>query len=226
MKIGIGIQAHSFSKRFPNKIYETINGVSMLEMLYKTCTKVNLLNKVIDIDVRVLGHQKDEKLREFCTSNDLMGYFPETEDDNVVHRYAEFLKEFDLGGMIRVTSDCPLLPGEILERVILSLCEADYVTNTSPRTFLDGFDCQGISKKAFEYYVANTIDREHIFYEIENNNFLYEHMVEKKFKIRSILHPALKILNPYHPGNKLSVDTQEDLERIREIYAKHTTKQG
>lgn len=200
----IFIQARSNSTRFPNKIYQPIQDKTVLEMLYQTASLVG--------QVAVLGTKNDRKLQRFCKKQKLHAVFPDVDEDNLMLRFDEASDHCD--AFIRLTSDCPLIPKVWIEKAWNELDSTDYVTNVSPRTVIDGFDVQGISKKAFDYYQSVVFEEEHLFFELENNCHLQEKFLQK-FTMKSLLLDERIILNPFHKENKLSLDTKEDYERIK-----------
>lgn len=218
MKILIGIQARSNSTRLPGKIYEKIGDKTVLEHVLDACEKGAVNNNAVESQVVILGPSGDAELTKYCEKNNVLVYLGNTED-NLLERYFSAMNYFNTDAVIRVTSDCPFLPPGMVKMACLALTEMDYVSNCSPRTFADGHDVQGMSARALGWYRMKVKKEEHLFFQLENNCEVYKSF-EKKFKAKSILNRSQTILNPYHPANKLSIDTQEDLDRVRKAYEK------
>ena len=217
MNILLGIQCRSGSTRFPGKCFEELGGVPLLQRIYTTCSLVNLFPKVNEYTTVVLMPGGDEKLFEFCKANK-MEIFQGPEDD-VVLRYWQCGKDYD--ATVRITGDCPVIPKSMIEDIVKLLMEVDYVTNVNPRTYVDGWDCQGISKKGLEWINEHqTKSREHPFLPLDTQPDFLKEFMDAGFTVRRLVNPERIIPNPYHPDNKWSVDTKEDLERLRKIYAK------
>jgi spore coat polysaccharide biosynthesis protein SpsF (cytidylyltransferase family) len=219
--IVIGIQARSGSTRFPGKIYEKIGDKSVLEMIYDTCLEVNPApNFIGSPSVYVLGHEGDDKLQTFCKEKG-MDLTLHVEENDVLSRYTnpEFIREGMC--MVRITSDCPLVRVKDIEAVIMGLAKHDYVSNVYGRTFLDGFDVQGCTSKFLQWHHENNMGREHPFLGMDCESEL-KIKASEIFKINYIMNSDRQIFNAYHPENKLSLDTPEDLERIRKYHERIT----
>lgn len=223
LKLLIGIQARSDSTRFPGKIYEKIGEKSVLKHVYDACD-VKVYPNLIETIRLVLPPQTDGKLIDFCKYEGMdVLQAPDgmdIKDDNLVMRYFHAVANTDADFLIRITSDCPLMDPLWIRRAVIGLLDYDYVTNTMHRTAIDGHDVQGITRKAFEWYattILTDIDLEHPFMEIEQN-YKFRAAFCEKFKILNIGVQDRQILNPYLPENKLSIDTPQDLERVRAVY--------
>lgn len=217
MRIGLFIQARANSHRLPNKVFKEIGGKQVLQHVIDTCQSIDIFKKVLKLDTRVLILEKDFEF--FCQE----GYKADivvcaVKDDDLLGRYKTALLDESYDAFIRITSDCPLLPKSVLEAVIKGLMTYDYVTNTMNRTFLDGHDCQGMSTKAFAWYINQLDHEEHLFAHLEQNALVQDEFEKAGYTINQIVDMSPQILNPYSAQNKLSVDTQEDLDRLQKIY--------
>ena len=89
-------------------------------------------------DVRI----KDE-IKSFCISNKILVY--RGHHTNLLNRYYNCAKYFKAKNIVRITSDCPLIDFKIIDQVIKKYFEnkdIDYMSNTHPPTFPDGFDIE------------------------------------------------------------------------------------
>jgi spore coat polysaccharide biosynthesis protein SpsF len=212
----IGLQARSKSTRLPGKIYLPVGDKPMLLRIVEICRAAKPFPKVNEYTVAVLGPEGDTDLKEFCQVHRVPLF--EGNGTDLVSRYCHCDIGYD--AIVRVTSDCPLLPVWMIERVITELMSYDYVTNVSPRSFPDGYDCQGISYEGLEWLDENQLEnREHIFEPLDTDPFFLRKFTDEGFTVRKIINSERWMLNPYLPENKLSVDTQEDLERVRKLLA-------
>lgn len=146
MRILIGVQARSESSRFPGKIYQNIGEQSMLEMVYEQCKKGEVNNKALSSETKILGHYGDGNLEDFCREKDLNYLMVDCDENDLGQRYLTASDGYD--AVVRVTADCPFVGPELIKLVISRLLDFDYVTNTSPRTYVDGLDVQAMSTKA------------------------------------------------------------------------------
>ena len=86
---------------------------------------------------------------------------------DVLDRYYKCAKEFNLDNILRITSDCPLIDPEIVDKVIkkYEIEKYDYVSNTLIRTFPIGLDAEIFSFDVLEKTWKNAIlpsEREHV----------------------------------------------------------------
>lgn len=130
-------------------------------------------------------------------------------ENDVLSRYKKACDLLKCNYMVRITSDCPLLPPYIISRHIMAAVDYgyDYISNVHPltRTAADGWDCEVISKKLIDWVDKNASkkeDREHVTTKIRDDSPLWA-----------------KIGNTGCFGDwshlKVSVDTQEELEYVR-----------
>lgn len=216
IEVLIAIQARSNSTRFPKKIYETIGKKRVLE---------HVIDKAKSAATHVMRYPKDRNLRANVAvlhpTNDqeLISTFQNTDclfvggpENDVLTRYVNAQAQTNADYIVRITSDCPL----VLDFVIVKHINAaifgryDYVSNIEEkcRTVADGFDCEVLSAQALKWLHENALDaddREHVT-------------------------PAIRRLRPKHlkqafvaskldtSDMKMSLDTPEDLERIRKYY--------
>lgn len=207
----IGIQARSGSTRFPGKIYERFLEKSLLETVYDNM-------QVEGVHTYVLGHMRDEKLQEFCHDKGLNAFYSSASEDDLLARYADFMHIHEVERCVRITSDSPLVPIEVVKEALDS--KEDYVTNVTGQTYPSGMDVQCISKKGMQWYYQNIDYEEHLFYTLEHNPEILNKFLKAGNTTKEIHNPYKWILNRRHPENHLSIDTKEDLERVRELAAK------
>lgn len=212
MKALVGIQARSNSKRLPGKIYESIDSKPMLLRIVDEMKKCKALGRAAQITVAVLGPQEDVTLTNFCKDKKIE-FFGGHEDD-LIDRYYYAAKHYEADTIIRVTGDCPMISHELVDEAIVQLTKVDYVTNCIIRTFAEGLDVQGCSRDALAwFYECQGDEREHPFVSFESNAFERQRFMHDGFTFRYILDKDSVIFT------KLSVDTKEDLKRIRKYVA-------
>lgn len=129
---------------------------------------------------------------------------------DVLDRYFQASRRFKADLVVRVTSDCPLIDPEIIDRAVQLMASsgADYASNVFPRrTFPRGLDVEVFSKSALETAWRsdkNPSWREHV------TPFIYFH--PEKFRIVNLCHDS----DESH--HRWTVDTPEDLEVARLMY--------
>ena len=163
-KIAIIIQARLNSTRLPRKVFLELDGKRVIDHVVDTCKSVCVED--IETEVRLAVPCTDYKeFYDYARDKNIDVYYGHDEN-NLVERYEQaFTKECD--GFIRITADCPLIPRHVIEACIGALTSYHYVTNTMQRTFPDGFDCQGISRRAWNWYRDEVLNEEHLFSKIQ-----------------------------------------------------------
>lgn len=220
MKVGILIQARSDSTRLPGKVFEMIGDKSMIEHVYYACDRVKL--KDHEITTEVIGHAKDTKLRQFCKEKNLRYWYNTMARHDLLQRYYKCAKQRGYDAIVRITSDCPFIQPAYIAEAIELLETHDYVSNTQG-CFLDGQDIQACRFSMLrKYRMMIKGAEEHLFQKLETQ---FMKNPDFKCKIALLINREKTIPNPKHPENKLSVDTIEDLERVRKLYELAAKKQ-
>lgn len=193
------IQARTGSKRFPNKIYQDINGAPMLWHTVNAAKQCSLLDDVIIISPGELPELPEG----------IKGFAYKGSETNVLSRYIAALDAFPCDYVVRLTSDCPLLDHFLIDFIIGCSLGYDYGSNVLECTFPDGMDAEVISAKTFrllDKYAITDYDREHVTTCLRNNQ-----AIQNRFDIVSI------ITYKNQSSLKLSVDTESDLKYVKEI---------
>jgi len=202
--IGAIIQTRMTSTRLPGKVLENIAGKAMV---WHVINRLSFSKKIDDIILAIPTTKESNVLEDFARDHNLKCFRGSEED--VLLRFYGAAKEFGCDVIVRVTSDCPLIDPEIVDLIIEKYQKVDYASNTLERSFPRGLDAEVFSfsvlekahKEAKEYY-----QREHV------TPYIYEH--PEIFKLYSVkAEGKLK-----RPDLRLTVDTKEDLELVREIY--------
>lgn len=216
-KVVIAIQARSTSTRFPRKIFEKIDNKEILQHVIEAAeSSAAYINNFsvktkVKASIAVLVPEGDEIVKRY---GHRVPIFQGSEDD-VLTRFVDMQEKVDADYIVRITADCPLLPAYLISKHINIAVNnnSDYVSNVDEncRTCLDGHDVEVISARALKWLDVNAItkaDREHVTLAIRHydlpDSFVVNHVIG----------------HIYQPEIKLSVDTKEDLERIREEYFK------
>jgi spore coat polysaccharide biosynthesis protein SpsF (cytidylyltransferase family) len=211
MRVLIGIQARSGSTRLPRKAFELIAGRTMLDRVVDTCRyAAQQIDKASNrCDVAVLTPTGDPIAAEFANRVDIV----EGPERDVLARYKIAMDDYQPDYLVRITGDCPLIPGSLITYMTtVGIAKGyDYYSNSDERfrTSIDGSDCEIISRRAFDYAAANATtpyDREHV------TPFI------RREQLPAGMRKGLAFNNFDMSDVKLSVDTPEDLERVRRAY--------
>jgi len=173
--IGCIIQARVVSKRLPKKILKNLD--KKYNVLEYVINQLKYSKKIDKIIIATTLSKQDEVIIDFAKKHNYE-YFRGSEND-VLDRFYQCAKKFNLDTIVRITSDCPLIDPNIVDQVIekFTLTNNDYVTNTFPRTFPKGLDVEIFNFIVLANMWKNATlpsEREHVTQFVFNN---------KKFKI-------------------------------------------
>lgn len=198
------IQARMGSTRLPGKALMDIHGRTMLARVVRRTRRFLLISEVI---VATTTKKADEAILQECRQLDIP-VFRGSEQD-VLDRYYHAAKAFSADAIVRITSDCPLIDPEIIQKVVQAYLKgcADYASNTLARTYPRGLDVEVFSFWALEKAWRDASkDYEHVHV----TPFIYQH--PEKFRLLSVT--ADENLSFY----RWTVDTEDDLNLVRAIY--------
>ena len=171
MKFVAIIQARLDSKRYPYKVLEKIQNKTIIQIIYERLLKISQIDKVI---FAIPNTSNNNLLENYLVKNKYN--FKKGSHKNLLLRYYNISKLYKGYNIIRITADCPLIDKTIIKKCISEFKTGnfDYVTNTFPPTFPDGYDVEIFSEKILEkaYLNAKTdYEKEHVTPYIKNNNF-------------------------------------------------------
>jgi spore coat polysaccharide biosynthesis protein SpsF (cytidylyltransferase family) len=198
------IQARMGSTRLPGKTLREIAGKSMLSHVVDRTSTSKFIEGVV---IATTVEARDDSLAEFAQQRGLPCYRGNEHD--VLDRTYQAALRFGVTTIVRVTPDCPLLDPRVLDRVIevFRSGDYDYVANAAPRTYPDGLDVEVFSFAALERAwreARRPSEREHVTPYLRMSG-------------------AFRTCNVEHAADlshlKWSVDTPEDLEFARAIFA-------
>ena len=203
--VGI-IQVRMGSTRFPGKVLEDIAGQPMLARVVNRTRRAKTLNAIV---IATTKEMADAAIVRLCEDQG-WSFFRGSEAD-VLDRYYEVAVAFQADAIARITSDCPLIEPEIIDKVanefLSSYPGVDYVSNTLVRTFPRGLDVEVMTFKALER--AWREDRNHAW-RGHVTPYIYRH--PEIFTLRNVLNDT------DYSHMRWTVDTIEDLTFVRKIY--------
>ena len=204
--IGCIIQARVGSKRLPGKILKKLD--KKYNVLEYVINQLKFSKKIDKIIIATTLSKHDEVIVDFAKKHNYE-YFRGSEND-VLDRFYQCAKKFNLDTIVRITSDCPLIDPNIVDQVIekFTLTNNDYVTNIFPRTFPKGLDIEIFDFIVLTHMWKNATlpsEREHVTQFVFNN---------KKFKIGNFE-------NKQNLGNlRWTIDYEKDYEFLCKIIQK------
>lgn len=196
------VQSRLTSKRFPNKTLKKIGKFSICEIINKRLKKSKLATKII---FAIPENKKNKKLEQHLKN--IKAEIFSGSEDNVLERYYLAAKKYKAKNIIRVTGDCPLIEGKLIDEMIKRFRKGklDYINNSKPPHFSDGFDIEIFNFRSLRlaYYNSSTNpEKEHVT--------LY---IKKNIKFKKDTFNQVKSFD-----SKLSLDEPKDFKNLKMIF--------
>lgn len=162
MKTVIITQARYGSSRLPGKILMPVNDKSMLDL---HLARLKLSEKSNEIWVATAF---EEKSQEILTVAHRQGvHVNQGNLDDVLDRFYQTAMKAKADVVVRVTSDCPLNDGRLIDLLISKFFETnvDYLSNVMKPSFADGLDIEVFRFTALEEAWKEAkakVEREHV----------------------------------------------------------------
>ena len=209
MNFAIIIQARTGSRRFPKKILARIDRRNVLEFFIDRLLQTFSKNNII---IATTKFKRDNIVCNISKKNKIKFY--RGPEKNVLKRFLNCAKKFNVKNIARVTPDCPLVDPRLLQSMKKQffIRKLDYLANTNPPTkskFPDGSDIEIFKFRSLQkiYRLSkNKDDREHVTHLFWKN--------PKKFKIK-IINKKKNISN-----YKFSIDYKHDLFLVKKVINK------
>lgn len=215
-KITAIIQARLSSTRLLGKVLLKILNKPMLQYVIDQVNSSKLITEII---IATTNNVEDKKIIDFCKKHHLK-YFRGSKKD-VLDRYYQCAKKFECDPIVRITSDCPLIDPEIIDKVIEKFLKNsyDYVANNlenkngkwvnSTCNFPQGMTVEissfEVLRKAWKQ-AKKPSEREHVYPYVQFN--------PNKFKAGFVMNK--KNLSYI----RCTVDHPEDLQFVKEVIKK------
>lgn len=203
-KPGIITQARMSSTRLPGKVMLQIKGKTILQYHIE-----RLQTSGIPVYVATSNLAADDAIADFCTAN-AYPFFRGDEQD-VLSRFVGCASTFGLDCIVRVTSDCPLVDGQLIQAGVQEFLNRNdkylYFSNGLTESYPRGFDYELFSIDALldaALHASTQAQKEHVTpYLIEN--------VSGKMKLenRGRSTDASQL--------RLTLDTAEDFQLIERL---------
>ncbi len=102
------------SSRLPGKVMKKLDvNKTVLDYVVDQLSYSKLIDKII---LATTNEKEDDKIVEFAKNRKLDYFRGSTKD--VLDRYYQCMKKFNLQNIVRVTSDCPLIDPKIVDTII------------------------------------------------------------------------------------------------------------
>lgn len=207
MRVVIIVQARMGSSRLPGKVLAPLAGAPMLARQLERLSRCKLADQIV---IATTDRPDDTRIVNLAVA---LGYpsFRGPEDD-VLSRFLGAASESQADVIVRVTADCPMIDAGVVDAAIGAyLKNSDritYVSNSLVRTYPRGLDVEVFSMEVLAVAAAESVsasDREHV------TPFIWRQ--PERF-------PRYDLTDEEDNSDlRWTVDTPEDLELIRELYA-------
>lgn len=208
MKIVAITQARYGSTRLPAKILKQVKDKTLLEIHLIRILKSRKIDKLI---VATTNEEGAGFIIDVANKLDVPCYQGSVTD--VLDRFYNAAIGEHPDYVVRLTSDCPLIDPEVIDKVITSCVESnsDYACNTLPPTYPDGVDVEVFKFEALaEAWKEAKLqsEREHVTPYIWKNSTLFKNNVFQAVNV-----PNATDLSSI----RMTVDTIEDFQVIEEL---------
>jgi spore coat polysaccharide biosynthesis protein SpsF (cytidylyltransferase family) len=200
------VQARMSSSRLPGKVLADVGGEPALALLLARLSGAGSLDRVV---VATSDGGDDDAVAEEASRRGADVHRGPLDD--VLARFSGAIQDH-AGVVVRITADCPLVDPALVDAVVALLREnpeAVYASNVEPRSFPVGLDVEAIRAQTLRDLAASATaaeDREHVTLAIRRDPDLYprETLTSGRSGLESL---------------RWTVDTADDLERVRAIVA-------
>jgi spore coat polysaccharide biosynthesis protein SpsF len=195
------------STRLPGKVLLDLQGRPVLARCLERLKRAESLARIV---VATTTLAMDDVLEKWCVDNGWDCFRGHPED--LLDRYYQAALGVGAGVVVRCTSDCPLIDPALVDRVVGEFLARqpglDYACNRRPRyTFPRGLDTEVMTMAALARAWREDADpawREHV------TPYIY---LSGRFRCHGVM------TEPDLSRYRLTVDTPEDLELLRLVYA-------
>ncbi|CAN5427161.1 glycosyltransferase family protein [soil metagenome] len=205
MRIVAIVQARLGSSRLPGKVLQDLAGATLLARVVERLRAARSIDEIV---IATTTQPTDDPIVQEATR--LGAKIWRGSETHVLERYIGAARRFSAGAVVRVTSDCPLLDPETVDKVVAGLRSApvDYASNVHVRTYPRGLDTEVFYLETLEKIYRQATSpaaREHVT----------AYVMEKPGEF------ALSHVTNDHDDSDLrwTVDTEEDLALVRALYA-------
>lgn len=205
MKVAAIIQARMGSTRLPGKVLKKVLGKTLLEYQIERVKRAKAIDEII---IATTTKESDDQIVQLCQQLSIP-YYRGSEED-VLSRYYEAATKFNVDVVVRLTSDCPIIDPNVIDKVVEHYLENkdryDYVSNTLTRTYPRGLDTEVMSYEVLKRVheeAKELVYREHV------TAYIYHH--PDQFRLCNVSNEKDE------SKHRWTVDTEEDFILIKNI---------
>jgi spore coat polysaccharide biosynthesis protein SpsF len=207
--VGLVIQARMGSSRLPGKVLMNLCGKPVLLHIIERLRDFKKEYKRIIITSTV---QKDNEIENFCKENNILCF--RGSEDNVLDRYYQAAKLFELQHIVRLTGDNPLVDADSLQFLIEGHLKnnADYSSN---KYEVNSGLPEGVGAEIFTF---SALEKSWIEGKKENHReHVNEYILENQDKFKILVVKTMDDRLSACKDLRLTVDTRNDFEFVETI---------
>ena len=205
MRVVALVQARTGSSRLPGKVLMDLHGRPMLAQLL---SRLRTAQRIDEVVVATSDLPADDAVAELAEAEGVRVFRGDERD--VLSRMLGAARVAEADVVVRITGDCPLIDPAVVDQVVSELGDHDLASNAIQRTFPRGLDTEVLTRDALEriaQLATSPESREHVTW------FAYRERPDL-FKLRTVESGE----GTTYAGLDWSVDTVEDLERVRRLW--------
>lgn len=195
MKVGVIVCARLNSTRLPRKMLADIKGMPLLWHIVNRLQACESLDEII-----VAATDSDTEIAEFCKKEDIK-YFQGDEQD-ILGRVYGAAREYALDVVVRVWGDCPLPSPKLIDETVAEFKDTNYQYLYTEK-YPVGQNIAVMPAGMLESWDTNLKDQEY-------RHWFHKWCTEQGWAVSKVSPIDYSKVN-------LCVDTQDDLDRIREV---------
>jgi len=211
MKVVAIVQSRMGSTRLPGKsLAELTPKKSLLEHILERLKQCKAVDSIV---VATTTNEKDQKIVELAEKLGFQSF--RGPEDDVLKRFLLCAQEFGASHIVRICGDSPLISPGHVDQIVKALLDsgADYAANSFGQKplVLTGL---GLAVEAFSFKALKKADglAKQALHRDSVTMFFYKH--PEIFRLKLVEIPEfLK-----NPGLRLTIDTKQDLDCMRQIY--------
>ena len=200
------IQARMGSTRLPGKVLKQIGDDTMLAQVIKRTQRANTITSVV---VATTIKPSDDVIEAECQRLGVDVW--RGNEDDVLDRYYQAANAYQAKSIVRITSDCPLIEAQVIDRVVeaFQATQSDYASNFEERTYPRGLDIEVMTFAALEKAWREANER---FQRAHVTPYIYQN--PQIFQIFSVKNEV------DYSNYRWTVDTDDDLAFVQVVYDK------
>lgn len=206
MKTSAIIEARMTSTRLPGKVLRQACGRTFLDLMID---RLEMMHSIDSVIVATTTNREDDEIVDVATARKI-DVFRGSEND-VLDRVLKAAQQYNVDVIVETTADCPLIDPKESDLVVEKFRNesVDYCSNILKRSYPRGMDTQVFTTNTLADVASRTnhpTDHEH------PSIYIYSH--PELYSLANIEAPN----HLFDPDLRLTVDTPEDFELIRNIF--------